>query len=61
MQPDPAAPAEAVSMGIVDEPDKAIRVALYGADRRGVSIPVSPQFALSLAGQLIAAAARRLG
>jgi hypothetical protein len=61
MPPDPADPAEAVSIGIIDEPDKAIRVALYGADRRSVSIPVSPQFALALAGKLIAAAARRLG
>jgi hypothetical protein len=58
--PDSPDPEPGLSIGIRDEPAEALRVTVYGADQRALSVAITPLHALALAGRLIAAAARRL-
>jgi hypothetical protein len=45
---------------ITDDPSESIRIVLYNGDGRAAFAPISPARALQLAGQLLAAGARRL-
>jgi hypothetical protein len=48
-------------VAVADDPSQALRLVMADRDGRPAVLPISPQFALALAGQLIAAAAKRLG